>query len=57
MDAWLEGANFREQIAADPSVSELLSPEKLAESFAVERQLANVDKIFDRVFPAEDNPV
>jgi adenylosuccinate lyase len=57
MDAWLEGANFREQLAADSAVTDLLTPEKLAESFAVERQLANVDKIFDRVFPVEDNPV
>lgn len=57
MEAWLEGANFRERIAADPEVKDLIPPEKLAESFAVERQLANVDKIFDRVFRAEAEPV
>lgn len=49
MDSWENGKNFREEIAADPAVTALLSPEKLAAAFDVTRQLQNIDKVFDRV--------
>ncbi len=51
MKAWEHDQDFRAAIEADPHVTRKLSREQLAESFSVSRQLANVDRIFDRVFP------
>ena len=50
MKAWLEDANFRQEIEANPAARDLLSPEQIARSFSAERQLKNVDRIFERVF-------
>ena len=49
MRSWREDLDFREQIAADPEVSQRLSPEQLARAFDYHRQLGNVDAIFRRV--------
>ncbi len=49
MRAWKEDLNFREEIARDPAITKLLSPEKLARTFDYTRQLGNVDAIFRRV--------
>ncbi|AXC09538.1 Adenylosuccinate lyase [Acidisarcina polymorpha] len=49
MRAWREELNFRDLIAHDAAITSRLSPEKLAESFDLDRQLKNVDAIFDRV--------
>jgi adenylosuccinate lyase len=49
MRAWKEDLNFREEIAKDPAITKLLSPEKLAKTFDYTRQLGNVDAIFKRV--------
>ena len=51
MRAWEEEADFRAAIANDPEIRALLSPDKIAEAFSLERQLRNVDAIFQRVFP------
>jgi adenylosuccinate lyase len=50
MRAWEEEGDFRASIEADPEIRAILSPEKIAESFSLERQLRNVGLIFDRVF-------
>ena len=50
MKAWEEEGDFRAAMEADPEVRAVLSPEKIAEAFSVQRQLRNVDKIFERVF-------
>jgi adenylosuccinate lyase len=50
MRAWETEGDFRAAISNDPEVSAVLSQQKLAESFSLERQLRNVDKIFARVF-------
>ncbi len=50
MKAWTEGGNFREAIENDPEVRALLTPEQIARSFSLDRQLGNVDRIFARVF-------
>lgn len=50
MKAWLEDANFRGEIENDQEVRALLTPEQLAKSFSLDRQLRNVDRIFARVF-------
>ena len=50
MEAWDNESDFRAAIEADPEIGKLVSREKLAETFSVERQLKHVDAIFARVF-------
>jgi len=50
MKAWEEEGDFRAAIENDPEITAIVPKEKLAESFSLERQLRNVDKIFARVF-------
>ena len=50
MRAWKEDLNFRDEVARDPAIANLLSPDKLARTFDYTRQLSNVDAIFRRVF-------
>ena len=50
MRAWEDGGDFRAAVEADPEIRAALTPEKIAEAFSLERQLRNVDKIFERVF-------
>jgi adenylosuccinate lyase len=50
MEAWENDGDFRAAIEADPEVSALLSRDKLADTFSLDRQLRHVDAIFDRVF-------
>ncbi len=49
MRAWKEDLIFRDEVARDPAITALLSPEKLANTFDYMRQLGNVDAIFERV--------
>ncbi len=53
MQAWREELVFRDLAAADPAITSRLSPEKLARTFDLSRQLGNVDTIFARVLGAE----
>jgi adenylosuccinate lyase len=50
MRAWEEESDFRAAIEADPEIRTVMTPEQIAESFSLERQLHNVDAIFRRVF-------
>jgi adenylosuccinate lyase len=50
MEAWEQESDFRAAIEADPEITRVLKPGQIAESFSLERQLRNVDKIFARVF-------
>jgi len=50
MQAWEQDGDFRAAIQADPQVTKHLTVEQLNETFSVSRQLANIDRIFDRVF-------
>ncbi|HXZ20972.1 MAG TPA: adenylosuccinate lyase [Candidatus Acidoferrales bacterium] len=50
--AWEQETSFRERVAADLRITRHLSPQALARAFEVERQLRNVDAIFNRVFGA-----
>jgi adenylosuccinate lyase len=50
MEAWENEGDFRAAIEADPEISQLISPGKLANTFSLERQLKHVDAIFERVF-------
>jgi adenylosuccinate lyase len=49
MRAWQEDLVFRDLIKADPVITGKLSPERLEHAFDLNRQLRNVDAIFDRV--------
>jgi adenylosuccinate lyase len=50
MEAWDNDGDFRTAIEADPEITKLVSRDKLAETFSLERQLKHVDAIFARVF-------
>jgi len=50
LKAWQEEGDFRAAIENDPEVRAALTPEQIAHSFSLERQLKNVDRIFQRVF-------
>jgi len=50
MEAWENESDFRAAVEADPEITRVLTREQIAESFSLERQLRNVDKIFARVF-------
>ncbi|PYT24605.1 MAG: adenylosuccinate lyase [Acidobacteria bacterium] len=50
MEAWEKESDFRAAIEADPEIGRVLKPEQIAQSFSLDRQLRNVDKIFKRVF-------
>jgi adenylosuccinate lyase len=50
MKAWEEEGDFRTAIESDPEIRTALTKEQIDEAFSLERQLRNVDKIFERVF-------
>jgi adenylosuccinate lyase len=52
MRSWKEDLVFRDEVARDAAISGLLSPEQLAKTFDMTRQLGNVDAIFTRVLGA-----
>jgi adenylosuccinate lyase len=54
MRCWNEDLNFRDETAKDPQISGRLSAEKLARTFDMTRQLANVDEIFARVLGGKE---
>jgi adenylosuccinate lyase len=50
MRCWENDLDLYEALAADEEVRKYLTPEKLRGSFGLQKQLANVDAIFRRVF-------
>jgi adenylosuccinate lyase len=50
MEAWENESDFRAAVDGDPEIKRVLTTAQIAESFSLERQLRNVDKIFARVF-------
>jgi len=49
MRAWKEDLVFRDEVANDPQIAALLTPDKFEKTFDYTRQLNNVDAIFRRV--------
>ena len=49
MRSWKDDLIFRDEVAKDPAVTRLLSPDKLARTFDYTRQLGNVGAIYNRV--------
>ena len=52
MRAWEQESDFRAAVEADPEIRAVLDESHIAEAFSLERQLRNVDRIFERVFGA-----
>lgn len=50
MRAWEEEGDFRAAVEADPEIRAVLTPERIARAFSLDRQLRNVNAIFERVF-------
>ena len=49
MNAWKEDLVFRDLVEQDPAIRSPLPEDRLKKTFEFERQLANVDAIFERV--------
>ena len=56
MRAWKDDLIFRDEVAREPQITSLLTPEKLAETFDYTRQLDNVEAIFRRVLGESSAP-
>ncbi|HYA63276.1 MAG TPA: hypothetical protein VED66_08725, partial [Candidatus Sulfotelmatobacter sp.] len=52
MAAWESETSFRERVTRDPCITKYLTPKELEYTFDLNRQLRNVDKLFERVFGA-----
>ncbi len=53
MRAWREGLNFRELVLKDQQITGRVPRAQIERAFDFERQLRNIDKIFQRVFGAQ----
>ena len=53
MKVWEKGADFREELLADPEVTAALSPAEIEEKFDLGYHTKHVDTIFRRVFEAD----
>ena len=52
MDAWKSEGDFRKRVSEDAEIRAVLRDDEIADVFRLERYLAHVDSIFDRVFVA-----
>ena len=52
MAAWESETSFRERVAKDARITKCMTAKDLEHTFDLNRQLRNVDKLFDRVFGA-----
>jgi adenylosuccinate lyase len=52
INAWETDGNFRLAVESDPVIAAHLTPDKISQSFSIQRQLTNIDAIFERVFPS-----
>lgn len=50
MRSWKEKVSFRDILSEDSELSSILTSEELERCFDIERDLVNIDRIFDRVF-------
>ncbi|HEX3684591.1 MAG TPA: adenylosuccinate lyase [Bryobacteraceae bacterium] len=51
MQAWESEGDFRAAVQEDARIAEYLTEEQIDQVFSLARQLRNVDRIFERVFP------
>ena len=52
MAAWESETSFRERAEKDPRITKYLNTKELEHTFDLNRQLRNIDKLFERVFGA-----
>jgi len=52
MAAWEAEDSFRDRVAKDSRITKYLTSKDLEHTFDLQRQLRNVDRVFDRVFGA-----
>jgi len=52
MEAWKAEGDFRKRVSEDPEIRAVLKDAEIADVFRLERYLAHVDAIFNRVFGA-----
>jgi adenylosuccinate lyase len=52
MAAWEAEDSFRDHVGKDSRITKYLTPKDLEHTFDLQRQLRNVDRVFDRVFGA-----
>ena len=52
MKVWEHGADFKEELLADPEVTAALTPDQIEEKFDLGYHTKHVDTIFARVFGA-----
>src|SRR5713101_7693957 len=50
MRSWKEDLNFREEVMKDAEITSRVPCKQIEHAFSIQRQLRNVDKIFQRVF-------
>jgi len=50
MQAWEEEGDFRKAIEADPEIRAIMNLDQIAEAFSLDRQLRNIDRVFEQVF-------
>lgn len=50
MEAWENDGNFRSTVETDPRIQRYVTKDQLDNTFSLDRQLRNVDTIFQRVF-------
>jgi adenylosuccinate lyase len=55
MHCWETDGDFRAAVTNDPGIRAFLSEEQLERTFALDRQLGNIDTIFRRVFGTAEN--
>jgi adenylosuccinate lyase len=53
MRAWREGLDFKKLVLKDKAISGRVPPAQIERAFDLQRQLRNIDKIFQRVFKNE----
>jgi len=56
MRAWKQGLNFRQLVLKDKKITSRVPRRQIERAFDLRRQLRNIDKIFERVFPGGEKP-
>ena len=56
MKVWEQGVDFQAELASDPEIVAVMSPEEIADKFDLGYHTRHVETIFDRVFGMPDRP-
>ena len=53
MRSWKDDLNFREEVMKDKEITSRVPEKQIEHAFSIQRQLRNVDRIFERVFESK----